>query len=176
TRSLIVELPSPSHPTVRSVCPRTAVRQSSSHTRRRFRRGLAQAAAHVDEPQRLPPAVRKAFPSATPALASLGHGPAKTEGDETLEPSERWAGVGVPAGVGPPRHPGMHHLEELLRAARRSARRHRLQAVPHGLLGGLGWEQVDGLVAAPGTLAFHTVATEDSKPLGHPCHAGLGAV
>src|SRR5207249_6678188 len=48
-----------------------------------------------------------------------------------------------------------------------------------GSVWSVGWtwlEQVDGLVAAPGTLAFHTVATEDSKPLGHPCHAGLVAV
>src|SRR6266478_4466114 len=95
--------PSPSHPTVRSVFPSTAVRQSSSHTMRRFRRVLEHAAANVGEPHGIQLAVRKAFPSETPAFASLGQVPAKTDVDKALEPSEGLAGVRVPEVVDPPR-------------------------------------------------------------------------
>src|SRR5438128_5227983 len=123
----MVESPFPSHPTVRSVFPSTAVRQSSSHTMRRFRHVLEQAAANVDEPHRIQLAVRKAFPSETPAFTSLGQVSAKTDVDETLQPSERLAGVGVPEVVGPPRYHRIHHIHEFLRTDRRSSRRHVLQ-------------------------------------------------
>src|SRR5262249_55929848 len=168
--------PSPSHPTVRSVFPSTAVRQSSSYIMRRFRLVREHAAANVGEPHRIQLAVRKALPSETPAFTSLSQVPAKTDVDEALEPSERLAGVGVPEVVDPPRHYGIHHIHAFLRTDRRSSRRAILQAVPHFLLGGLGWEDVDGLLAAPGTLAFHKVEADEITPIGHACHARLGAV
>jgi hypothetical protein len=176
TTPRIVGSPSPAHPTVRSGFPSPAVRPSSSHTMRRLRHGLEPAAANVDEPHRLPLAVRTAFPAATPACASLGQVPAQAPVDDTLPPSEGLAGVGVTAGVDPPHHHRLHHLHALLRADRRSSRRPILQAVPHLLLGGLGGEPVDGLLAAPGTLAFHKVEPDDIEAIGHPCHARLVAV
>src|SRR5919198_3492214 len=96
TSPVMIGSPSPSHPTVRSVFPSTAVRQSSSYTMRRFRPVLEQAAANVGEPHRIQLAVRKAFPPETPAFASLGQVPAKADVDEALQPSERLAGIGVP--------------------------------------------------------------------------------
>ena len=63
---------------------------------RRFRPVREQAAANVGEPHRIQLAVRKAFPSETPAFASLGQVPAKTDVDKALEPSEGLAGVRVP--------------------------------------------------------------------------------
>src|SRR5215510_7211947 len=96
TSPVMIGAPSPSHPTVRSVFPSTAVRQSSSHTMRRFRQIFEHAAANVDELHRIQLAVRKAFPSETPAFTSLGQVPAKTDVDETLQPAESLAGVGMP--------------------------------------------------------------------------------
>src|SRR5215471_8229118 len=142
TSPVMIGSPSPSHPTVRSVFPSTAVRQSSSHTMRRFRRVLEQAAANVDEPHRIQLPVRKAFPSETPAFTSLGQVPAKTDVDEALKPSEGLAGVSVTEVVDPPRHHGIHHRHEFLRTDRRSSRRDILQAVPNFLLSRLGWEHV----------------------------------
>src|SRR5262249_29639552 len=133
TSPVMVGSPFPSHPTVRSVFPSTAVRQSSSHTRRRLRHVLQQAAANGDEPHRIQLAVRKAFPSETPACTSLGQVPATSDVDEALKPSERWAGVGVSEGVCPPRPHGMHHRHAFLRTDRRSSRRDILQAVPNFL-------------------------------------------
>ena len=60
---------------------------------RRFRRVLEHAAANVGEPHRIQLAVRKAFPSETPAFTSLGQVPAKANVDETLQPSEGLAGA-----------------------------------------------------------------------------------
>src|ERR671930_2015326 len=102
TSPLLIGSPSPSHPTVRAVFPRTAVRQSSSHTMRRFRHVLEHAAANVDEPHRIQLAVRKAFPSETPAFASLGQVPAKADVNEALKPSEGLARIRVPEVVHPP--------------------------------------------------------------------------
>src|SRR5215467_3196996 len=82
TSPVMIGSPSPSHPTVRSVFPSTAVRQSSSPTMRRFRPVLEHAAANVGKPHRIQLAVRKALPSATPAFASLGQVSAKTDIDE----------------------------------------------------------------------------------------------
>src|SRR5262245_33858568 len=79
-------------------------------------------------------------------------------------------------GVAPPHHHRLHHRHKLLRADWRSSRRHILQAVPYFLLGRLGWEHGDDLLPARGTAAFHTVETEEIKPLGHPGHARLVAV
>src|SRR5262249_38943096 len=176
TSPVMIGSPSPSHPTVRSVFPSTAVRQSSSPTMRRFRRVLEHAAANVGEPHGIQLAVRKAFPSETPAFASLGQVPAKTDVDKALEPSEGLAGVRVPEVVDPPRHDRIHHLHELLRTDWRSSRRHILQSVSNFLLGGLCWENVDGLLTAPGTSTFHKVEPDEIKPIGHPCHARLVAV
>src|SRR5262252_408666 len=85
--------PSPSHPTVRSVFPSTAVRQSSSHIMRRFRPVREHAAADVGEPHRIQLAVRETFPPETPAFTSLGQVPAKTDMHETLKPTKSLAGV-----------------------------------------------------------------------------------
>ena len=172
----MVGAPCPSPPTVRAGFPRTAVRQSSSHTMRRVRHGLAQAAAHGDEPHRRPRAVRKAFPSEPPACTSLGQGPAKTDGDAALQPAKRLAGVGVSDGVCPPRPQGMHPRHACLRPERRSSRPAILQAVPHLLLRRRGWAHGEGLLPAPGTLALHTGDADDITPLGHACDARLGAV
>src|SRR5215472_10559459 len=151
TSPVMIGSPSPSHPTVRAVFPSTAVRQSSSYPMRRFRFVLEQAAAKVGKPHRLQLAVRKALPSETPAFASLGQVPAKTNVDEALKPSEGLAGVGMTEVVDPPHHHRIHHVHELLRTDGRSSRRHILQAVPNVLLSRLGWENVDGLLPAPGT-------------------------
>src|SRR5215467_6838151 len=104
TSPFLVGSPSPSHPTVRSGFPSTAVRQSSSHTMRRFRHVLEQATANVGEPHRIQLAVRKALPSETPAFASLGQVPAKADIDEPLQPTKSLAGVGVTEVVDPPHH------------------------------------------------------------------------
>src|SRR5499425_587735 len=109
TSLVMIGSPSPSHPTVRSVFPSTAVRQSSSHIMRRFRPVCEQAAADVDEPHRIQLAVRETFPPETPAFPSLGQVPAKTDIHETLQPSEGLAGVGVTEGVAPPRPHRIHH-------------------------------------------------------------------
>src|SRR5215831_4662497 len=90
TSPVMIGSPSPSYPTVRSVFPSTAVRQSSSPTMRRFRQVLEHAAADIDEPHGIQLAVRKAFPSETPAFTSLGQVPAKTDVDETLQPRNAW--------------------------------------------------------------------------------------
>src|SRR5919198_6671714 len=95
TSPVMIGSPFPSHPTVRAVFPSTAVRQSSSHTMRRFRRVLEHAATNVDESHGIQLAVRKAFPSETPAFTALGQVPAKTDVDETLQPAEGLAGIGV---------------------------------------------------------------------------------
>src|SRR5215813_9193417 len=113
TNPFLVGSPSPSHPTVRAVFPSTAVRQSSSHTMRRVHPVREHAAADVDESHRIQLAMRKALPSETPAFTSLGQVPAKTDIDETLEPSEGLAGIGVPEVVDPPRHHRIHHRHKL---------------------------------------------------------------
>src|SRR4029453_6984070 len=95
--------PSPSHPTVRSVFPSTAVRQSSSPTMHRFRYVLEHTAANVYQAHGIERAVWEAFPPKTPAFTSLGQVPAKTDIDEALKPSECLAGVRVPEVVHPPR-------------------------------------------------------------------------
>src|SRR5262249_50578065 len=79
TSPVMIGAPSPSHPTVRSVFPSTAVRQSSSHIMRRFHPVREHAAADVGEPHRIQLAIRKAFPSETPAFPALGQVPAKTK-------------------------------------------------------------------------------------------------
>src|SRR5215475_1811417 len=157
--------PSPSHPTVRAVFPSTAVRQSSSHTMRRFRPVREQAAAAVGEPHRIQLAVRKAFPPETPAFTALGQVPAKTDIDEALKPTESLAGVRVPEVVRPPRHYRIDHLHEFLRADRCSSRRDVLQAVPNLLLGRLRRENVDGVLAALlGLLRFTKLKPMKSNP------------
>ena len=168
--------PSPSHPTVRSVFPSTAVRQSSSHTMRRFRHVFEHAAANVDEPHGIQRAVWKAFPPKTPAFTSLGQVPAKADIDEALKPSECLAGVRVPEVVHPPRHDRIHHLHEFLRADRCPSRGEVLQPVPNLLLGGLCREEVDGVLAATGTFPFHEVEADEIESIGQSCHAGLVAV
>src|SRR5499426_3134412 len=175
TNLLIVGSPFPSHPTVRSVFPSTAVRQSSSHIMRRFRCVLEHAAANVGEPHRIELAVRKAFPPETPAFTALGQVPAKTDVHETLKPAKSLAGVRVSEIVRPSRHDRIHHLHEFLRAYRCSSRREVLQAVPNLLLSRLGWKSVDGVLPATGTLAFHEVETDEIKPIDHPGHASLVA-
>src|SRR5215475_12278730 len=129
TSPVMIGSPSPSHPTVRSVFPSTAVRQSSSHTMHRFRRVLEHAAANVDESHRIQLAVRKTFPSEPPAFTSLGQVPAKTDIHETLKPTKSLAGVRVSEIVRPPRHDRIHHLHEFLRADGCTPRRDVLQAV-----------------------------------------------
>ena len=84
TNPLIVGSPSPSHPTVRAVFSSTAVRPSASHTMRRLRHVCELTAANVDEAHGIQRAVWEAFPPQPPACTSLGHIPAKAEGDETL--------------------------------------------------------------------------------------------
>src|SRR5499426_1396348 len=72
TSPVMIGSPSPSHPTVRSVFPSTAVRQSSPYTMPRFRHVLQLAAANVGEPHGIQLAVRIAFPPEPPAFTSLG--------------------------------------------------------------------------------------------------------
>jgi hypothetical protein len=143
---------------------------------RRFRSVREQTATDVGEPHRIQLAVREAFPPETPAFTALGQVPAKTDVDETLQPSERLAGVGMPEVVDPPRHHRVHQRHEFLRTDRRSSRRHILQSLPNGLLGGLCRENVDGVLPTPETLAFHEVKPEEIKALGHAGHARLVVV
>src|SRR5262245_49024311 len=131
TSPVMIGSPSPSHPTVRSVFPSTAVRQSSSHTIRRLRRVLEHAAANVHASHRIPLAVRQTFPSDPPAFTSLGQVPAKTDIHETLKPTKSLAGVRVSEIVRPPRHDRMHHRHEFLRADGCTSRREVLQAAPN---------------------------------------------
>src|SRR4029453_17341773 len=114
--------PSPSHPTVRSVFPSTAVRQSSSPTMHRFRHVFEHAAADVHEAHGIELAVWEAFPPKTPTFTSLGQVPAKTDIDKALQPTAGRAGIRVPAVVRPPQHDRVHHLHELFRANRRASR------------------------------------------------------
>ena len=172
----MIGLPSPSHPTVRSVFPNTAVRQSSSRTMRRFRHVFEPAAADVHESHGIQPAVWESFPPKTPALTSLGQIPAKADVDETLKPPECLAGVRVPEVVCPSQHNRIYHRHEFFRADRRSPRREVFQPVPNLLLGGLRRENVDGVLAATGAFPFHEVEADELKSIGQSCPTGLFAV
>src|SRR5882672_9116879 len=84
TSLVLVSSPFPSHPTVRSVFPNTAVRQSSPSTVRRFRHVLQLAAADIGKPHRIQLAIRIAFPPEPPAFASLGQVATKANVDKAL--------------------------------------------------------------------------------------------
>ena len=168
TSPLLVGLPFPSHPTVRSVFPSTAVRQSSSPTMHRFRQIFEHAAANVDEPHRIA-CCSESVSIRNPGLY-FGVKYLKTDVDETLQPAESLAGVGMPEVVDPPQHHRIHHLHESFGLIGARLDGHVLQTVPNFLLGGLGWEHVDGLLTATGTAAFHKVKPNEIKPIGHPCH------
>ena len=172
---VMIGSPCPAPPTVRAVCPSTAVRPSSSHTRRRLRRVLEPAAAHGDASHRLPLAVRQTCPSATSALTAWGQVPATPARHETLQPTQRLAGVRLAARVRPPRHDRMHHLHACLRADWCTSRRDGLQAVPTLLLSRLGWEHVDGVLPAPGTFPLHDVEADAIASRGDACPGSRGA-
>jgi hypothetical protein len=172
----MVGSPFPSHPTVRSVFPSTAVRQSASHTMRRFRHVFEPAAANGHESHGIQRAVWEACPPKTPALPSLGQIPAKADIDEALQPSECLAGGCVSAVVSPPRHDRMHPLHACRWVDRCPSRGKGVQPVAPRLLGGRGREQVDGVLAAPGALPFHEVETDAVESVGQSCHAGLVTV
>jgi hypothetical protein len=169
--------PSPSQPTVRAVCPSTAVRQSASHTMRRLRPVRAQAAAAGGAPQRRQLAVRNAFPADTPAWTAWGQGPAHTALAAALQPTASLAGGRVPAGGRPPRPERLDHLHACLRAARCSARRDGLQAVPPRLWGRRCRAHGAGVLAAPRTAPLHAVDAEAIASRGHtrPGSRGAGA-
>src|SRR5687767_944527 len=113
--------PSPSHPTVRSVFPNTAVRQSSSPIMRRFRHVFEHAAANVHESHGVQRAVWEAFPPKTPALTALGQIPATSDIDEPLQSAECLAGVRVPEVIHPPRHNRIDQANKFLWTNRRSS-------------------------------------------------------
>ena len=71
TSLVVVRSPFPSHPTVRSDFPNTAVRQSSPSTMHRFRHVLQLAAADIGEAHRIQLAIRIALPSKPPAFTSM---------------------------------------------------------------------------------------------------------
>src|SRR6266581_8474554 len=98
-----LQLQSPSHPTVRSVFPNTAVRQSSPYTVRRFRHVFQPAAADIGEAHRIQLAVRIALPPEPPAFTSLGEVATKANVDKALQPTEGLAGIRVAEVVDPPR-------------------------------------------------------------------------
>jgi hypothetical protein len=104
TSPVVVRSPFPSHPTVRSDFPNTAVRQSSPFTVRRFRHILQLPAANLGKAHRIQLASRIASPSESPAFASLGEVATKAGVDEVLQLPEGVAGVGVPEVVYPPHH------------------------------------------------------------------------
>ena len=95
TSPLLVRSPFPSHPTVRSVFPNTAVRQSSPSTMRRFRHVLQLPAANIGEAHRIQLTSRITGPSESPAFTSLGEVATKASVDEVLQSPEGVAGVGV---------------------------------------------------------------------------------
>ena len=88
TSSIMVSSPFPSHPTVRSDFPNTAVRQSSPSTMHRIRHILQLAAADIGKPHRIQLAIWIAVPSKPPAFTSLGEVATKANGDKALQAAE----------------------------------------------------------------------------------------
>src|SRR5712691_691397 len=166
TSLVLVSSPFPSHPTVRSVFPNTAVRQSSPSTVHRFRHILQFAAADIGEAHRIQFTIRVALPAEPPAFTSLGQVATKANVDKALQPPEGLAGIGVAEVVDPPRHQRIDLGHEFLRADRRPSGGEVLQFVANRLLGRLGWEEIDGGLAARGTFAFDKLYAEEVKPLG----------
>src|SRR5437868_3617612 len=118
TSPILVRSPFPSHPTVRSVFPNTAVRQSSPSTVHRFRHVLQLTAADIGEAHRIQLTIRIALPSKPPAFTSLGQVATKANVDKALQPPERLAGISVTEVVHPPRHQRIDLRHEFLRADR----------------------------------------------------------
>src|SRR6266404_3483048 len=137
TSLVLVRLPFPSHPTVRSVFPHTAVRQSSPSTMHRFRHVLQLTAADIGEAHRIQLAIRIALPPKPPAFASLGQVATKANVDEALQSSEGLAGIRVAEVVDPPRHQRIDLGHEFLRTDRRPSGGQVFQLVPNRLLGRL---------------------------------------
>src|SRR5262245_17760163 len=166
TSPVLVRSPFPSHPTVRSVFPNTAVRQSSPSTVHRFRPVLQLAAADIGEAHRIPLAIRIALPSKPPAFTSLGEIATNANVDEALQSPKCLAGVRVTKVVDPSRHQRIDLGHEFLGTDRRPSRGKVLQLVADRLLGGLGWEEINGLLACRGTFALDELDAEEVKPLG----------
>src|SRR4029434_3795570 len=84
TSPVMIGSPSPSHPTVRSVFPSTAVRQPSSQSRRRCAGVSHLPAANGGDPHGIEASVRGLLPPAPPAFPSRGEIPPKARGNEAL--------------------------------------------------------------------------------------------
>src|SRR4029450_4678729 len=102
TSSVMIGSPSPSHPTVRSVFPSTAVRQPSSQSMRRGTGVSNPPAANVRNSHGIEASVRVLLPPEPPAFPSIGKIPPKARVDEALSGSKGLARIGVPIIIDPP--------------------------------------------------------------------------
>src|SRR5215470_17525645 len=84
TSPIMIGSPSPSHPTVRSVFPSTAVRQPSSQSMRRGAGVSNPPAANVGDPHGIEASVRILLPPEPSAFPSIGEIPPKARVDEAL--------------------------------------------------------------------------------------------
>ena len=81
---VMIGSPFPSHPTVRSVFPNTAVRQPSSQSMHRCSLVPDEPTANVDNPLGVQPLIRVLLPPETSAFTSKGQVASKASIDESL--------------------------------------------------------------------------------------------
>src|SRR5262245_47552605 len=100
----MVGSPCPSHPTVRSVFPSTAVRQSSAQGMHRCSLGPDEATTHIEQPHGVEPPIRNALPSEPAAFTAIGQIPTSACVDKALQPAKGLAGIGVAIVIAPSPH------------------------------------------------------------------------
>src|SRR5215470_9181279 len=176
TSLFMTSSPFPSHPTGRSVFPNPAVRQSSSHGRRRLSLVPDDSAPNVNDAQGIQSPIRVFLPPQASALTAIVQVTAKASVDESLQAPESVAGIGVTIVV----HPSPHRLIHLL---------HKLRGLLGGpplgeafdpssdvALGGLTGMDVDAEFAAVGGASFHELKPDEVKPFGQLRNPGFIAI
>jgi hypothetical protein len=165
--------PFPSHPTGRSVFPRTAVRQSSSQSMHRCSRVPEIPAANVDQSLGIQGLVRIFLPSEPSASTARGQVATQAGVDESLQGSKCLTGVGVPIIIGPPPHGLVDLLHEHIGRDRCPPFGEGLNPTTYLTLGRFAGKEVNRGLAGGGTAAFDTLKSDKVKAIGQFGDPGL---
>src|SRR5215470_3020309 len=176
TSLFMTSSPFPSHPTGRSVFPNPAVRQSSSHGRRRLSLVPDDSAPNVNDAQGIQSPIRVFLPPQASAFTAIVQVTAKASVDESLQAPKSVAGIGVAIVVHPSPHRLIHLFDKLRGPDWCPPLGEAFDPSSDVALGGFAGMDVDAQFATVGRASFHELKPDEVEPFGQLRDPGLFAI